>query len=70
MEKSNEKLFHILQYFYVEGKNVAQSCENICAVYGGNLSKSAARKWFSCFRSGNFNVKNNSHSSCKKLMKN
>ncbi|CAK9813192.1 Histone-lysine N-methyltransferase SETMAR [Anthophora plagiata] len=63
MKKSNEKLRYILQYYYDKGKNVAQACEKICAVYGEVfLSKSAARKWFARFRSGNFNVKDESRS--------
>lgn len=63
MEKSNEKLRYILQYYYDKGKNAAQACEKICAVYGeGTLSKSAARKWFARFRSGNFDVKDESRS--------
>jgi len=58
MKKNNEKLRYILQYYYDKGKNAAQACEKICAVYGeGALSKSAARKWFARFRSGNFDVK-------------
>ena len=63
MEKSNEKLRYILQYYYDKGKNAAQTCGKICAVYGESiLSKSAAQKWFARIRSGNFNVKDNSGS--------
>lgn len=58
MEENNEKLRYILQYYFDRGENASQACEKICAVYGeGTLSKSAARKWFARFRSGNFNVK-------------
>ncbi|EFN85429.1 hypothetical protein EAI_05538, partial [Harpegnathos saltator] len=50
MEKSNEKLRYILQYYYDKGKNTAQACEKICATGSeGTLSKSAARKWFARF---------------------
>lgn len=63
IEKSNEKLRYILQYYYDKGKNAAQACEKICAVYGeGTLSKSTARKWFARFRSGKFDVKDESRS--------
>ncbi|EFN85671.1 hypothetical protein EAI_07018, partial [Harpegnathos saltator] len=63
MEKGNEKLRFILQYYYDKGKNAAQACEKMCAVYGeGTLSKCAARKWFAHFRSGNFDVKDESRS--------
>jgi len=44
MEINNEKIRYILQYHY-KGKNAAQACEKICAIYGENtLSKLAARK--------------------------
>ena len=47
-----------MKYHYDKGKNAAQACEKICAIYDENtLSKSAARKWFARFRAGNFNVK-------------
>ena len=60
MEKSNEKVRYILQY-YNKRKNAAQAYERICAVYAeGTLSKSTARKWFARFLSGYFNVKDDS----------
>ena len=63
MEKSNEKLRYIFQYYYDKGKNAARACGKICAVYGESiLSKSAAQKWFARIRSGNFNLKDNSRS--------
>lgn len=61
MEKNNEKLRYILQYYYDKEKNAAQACEKICAVYDeSTLSKSIAQKWFARFRSDNFDVKNES----------
>jgi len=60
MEMNKEKIRYILQYHYNidKGKNAAQACEKICAIYGEDtLSKSAARKWFACFCAGNFDVK-------------
>lgn len=58
MDINNEKIRYILQFFFDQGENAAQACEKICAVYGDTaLSKSAARKWFARFRSGNFDVK-------------
>lgn len=61
MEKNNEKFRYILQYFYDKGKNAAQACDKICAVYGEDtLSKFVARKWFARVCSGNFNVKDES----------
>ncbi|KAG5324191.1 SETMR methyltransferase, partial [Acromyrmex heyeri] len=58
MEINKEKIRYILQYYYDIGKNAAQACEKICAIYGEDtLSKSAARKWFARFRTRNFDVK-------------
>jgi len=63
MEINKEKIRYILQYHYDKGKNVAQTCEKICAIYGKDtLSKSAARKWFARFHAGNFDVKDEPHS--------
>ena len=43
--ENKEKICYILQYHYDKGKNAAQACEKICAIYGEDtLSKSAARK--------------------------
>jgi len=62
MEINKEKIRYIL-YHYGKGKNAAQACEKICAIYGARtLSKSAARKWFARFRAGNFDVKDESRS--------
>ena len=45
MEINKEKIRYILQYHYDKGKNAAQACEKICAIYGEDtLSKSATRK--------------------------
>jgi len=44
MEINKEKI-RILQYHYDKGKNAAQACEKICAIYSEDtLSKSAAWK--------------------------
>ena len=57
MEINKEKIRYILQYHYDKGKNAAQACKKICAIYGEDtLSKAAARKWFARFRAGNFDV--------------
>jgi len=45
MEINKKKIHYILQYHYDKGKNAAQACEKICAIYGEDtLSKSAAWK--------------------------
>ena len=42
MEINKEKIRYILQYHYDKGKNAAQACEKIRAIYGEDtLSKSA-----------------------------
>jgi len=33
MEINKEKIRYILQYHYDKGKNAAQACEKICAIY-------------------------------------
>jgi len=44
MEINKEKIRYILQYHY-KGKNTAQACEKICAIYSEDtLSKLAAWK--------------------------
>ncbi|KAG5346731.1 SETMR methyltransferase, partial [Acromyrmex charruanus] len=68
MEINKEKI-RILQYYYDKGKNAAQACEKICAIYGEDtLSKSAARKWFARFRTGNFDVKDEPRSGRPEIM--
>jgi len=63
MEINKEKIRYFLQYHYDKGKNAAQACKKICAIYDKDtLSKSAARKWFVRFRAGNFDVKDESPS--------
>ena len=63
LEVNKEKIRYILQYYYDKGKNAAQACEKICAIYGEDtLSKSAARKWFAHFYTGNFDMKDESRS--------
>jgi len=37
MEISKEKIRYILQYHYDKGKNAAQACEKICAIYGEDI---------------------------------
>ncbi|EFN81607.1 Histone-lysine N-methyltransferase SETMAR, partial [Harpegnathos saltator] len=57
MSELSAKLRYILQFYFDKGANVAQAREEICAVYGQDtLSKATAKRWFSRFRSGNFDV--------------
>lgn len=58
MEVNDEKIRHILQFFFDQRKKATEACEKICEVYGqDSLSIHTARKWFARFRSGNFDVK-------------
>lgn len=58
MSEISEKIRYILQFYYDKGENATQSCKKICAVYGqGTLSEATAKRWFSRFRSGNFDIK-------------
>ena len=56
MDQNKEKILYISQYHFNKGGNA--SCEKNFGVDGeGAISKSAARKWFACFCSRNFDVK-------------
>ena len=58
MDQNKQKIHYILKYYFNKGDNASQASERICGVYGeGALSKSAARKWFTRFHFGNFDVK-------------
>ncbi|KYM87813.1 hypothetical protein ALC53_03248 [Atta colombica] len=37
MEINKEKIRYILQYHYYKGKNAAQACKKICAIYGEDI---------------------------------
>ncbi len=39
MEINKEKNYAILQYHYDKGKNAAQACEKICAIYCNTLNQ-------------------------------
>jgi len=39
MEINKKKIRYILQYHYDKGKNAAQACEKICAIYGEDTIK-------------------------------
>lgn len=50
---------HIKLYDFYEGLNAAETARRICAVYGSDTLKARMlRKWFACFRTENFSVKN------------
>ncbi|KAG5323460.1 SETMR methyltransferase, partial [Acromyrmex heyeri] len=44
MEINKEKIRYILQYYYDKGKNTAQACEKICAIYGEDTQNITRQK--------------------------
>ena len=52
-----EKLEHFRLFEFNRGAKAAEVATNICAVYGGNaMGESTARKWFSPFKEGRFDI--------------
>ncbi|EGI61981.1 Histone-lysine N-methyltransferase SETMAR, partial [Acromyrmex echinatior] len=53
-----------LQFFFNKGENASQAAENVNSVYGPvyTVTVNHAQFWFRRFRSGNFDVKDASHS--------
>ncbi|KAG5309403.1 SETMR methyltransferase, partial [Acromyrmex insinuator] len=57
MNEISEEIRYVM-LFYKKGKNAAQTCRQICEVYGADaVSERRTQEWFVRFRSGNFNVK-------------
>ena len=53
---------HILLFYFRKGKTAAQAHRKLCGVYGDEcLSERQCQNWLACFRSGNFNVKDEPH---------
>ena len=49
---------YILLFYFRKGKNAAHGHRKLCGVYGDEyLSERQCQNWFSRFRSGNFDVK-------------
>jgi [histone H3]-lysine36 N-dimethyltransferase SETMAR len=62
MEISQE-IRHILLFCFKKGQKCAKTLKKVCAVYGEMaLSISTVKRWFSRFRSGNFDIKDESRS--------
>ena len=48
---------HLLFFAFHQGQKAAEAAKDICMVYGeGVLGKSMARKWFTKFKNGNFDI--------------
>lgn len=58
MEKQNEHSWHIMLYYFREGKNVTEAAKKICNVYStGHLQLSIAIKnWYPQFTNGEFEL--------------
>lgn len=58
MNTSNEKVRHILQFFFDNGENFSQATENVDSSRGPvSVSANHAQLWFRRFRSRNFDIK-------------
>ena len=52
---------YILLFYFRKGKNAAQAHRKLCSVYDDEgLSERQCQNWFARFRSGNFDVKDES----------
>ena len=55
MEENIQHFWHIMLYYFKEGKNTTEVQKNICAVQGeGAVTDSACQKWFAKFCAGDF----------------
>ena len=58
MEIPDGDFRHILLYYFRKGKNAVQARKKLYDVYGGkSLTERKCQKWFACFRSGDFDLK-------------
>ena len=54
----NEHFRHLLLVAFNQGSNAAKAARDICTVYGDEaLAERTARRWFTRFRNGNFDLK-------------
>ncbi|XP_011069255.1 PREDICTED: histone-lysine N-methyltransferase SETMAR-like [Acromyrmex echinatior] len=58
MSEISEEICYVMLFYYKKGKNAAQTCRQICEVYGADVvSERRTQEWFVRFCSGNFDVK-------------
>ncbi|XP_037915035.1 histone-lysine N-methyltransferase SETMAR-like [Hermetia illucens] len=58
MESTKEEIRHIVDFYYLRGKNAAKAVKQICEGYGSNtVTIRTAQRWFDRFRSGVVDVK-------------
>ena len=54
-----QRFWHIMLYYFKEGKNATEMQKVICAVYGeGAVTDRTCQKWFEKFRAGDFSLDN------------
>jgi len=59
MSENKEKIQYVLEFY--KKKNATQAAKKICDVYGHDAIR-VAQSWFKRFQSGNFDIKDASHS--------
>ncbi|KFD55948.1 hypothetical protein M513_03072 [Trichuris suis] len=64
MNKPNRiHLRHCLRLFFDQGKTAAEAKRILCHTYGeGTVSASMCKRWYSCFRNGEFDIANQNKS--------
>lgn len=57
MNVNKEHFRNILLFYFRKGKNAAESCRDICDVYGKEaITHSTCKNWFKRFRSGELSL--------------
>ena len=51
-----ERFQHILLFEFNREEKAAEAARNIWAIYGDNVIREKARKWFSCFKEDRFDI--------------
>jgi len=55
MEENKVHFRHLMLFFYRKGKNVTQTANKICTVYGEDaVAEKTVRKWFARFKVSDF----------------
>jgi len=57
MKENKVHFWHLMVFYFRKGKNTAQTAKKIYIVYRDSVvAESTARKWFTRFRNGNFDL--------------
>ena len=63
MEENKQHFWHIMLYYFKEGKNTTAMQKKICAVYGnGAVTDQMCQKWFAKFCAGDVSLDDTSQS--------